>query len=224
MAGWAIVLGIALAGYRADAAPSRQSAGRSHYQLGLEAARKHNWPEAIRQLRWTLEYMPKSPAVHNSLGLAYLADGNVDRAAVEFRRAIALKPDFAEAYYNMAVTLERRNDAAGATQFYKWAIHTGLPEAESDDAQGYLLSRQGEVANAESKFKDALQDDPSLEEAELHLGTVYWLEQEYGKAVKELQRVIALNAANVEAKHYLDLASRRVSPTNENSPASVPQD
>jgi hypothetical protein len=68
-AAWALVA-ILLAGPGGWTAEAQHDAGagQGHYQQGLEAFSKRDWTTAIRQLRWTLEYLPKSPAVHNSLG------------------------------------------------------------------------------------------------------------------------------------------------------------
>ncbi len=195
-------------------------AGKLHYRKGLAAFGKHDWREAIRQLRWTLEYLPKSPDVHNSLGQAYLADGNTDRAAIEFRRAVALRPDFAEAYYNMAQALERRKDENGATQFYKWAIKAQLPTAEAHDAQGFILAHQGDLPGAESEFEAALKDDPSLAVAHFHLGTAFWREKRYQEAVAELKKSLALDPSNPMAKDNLDLASQHLSQSGGGSRSS----
>ncbi len=198
-------------------------AGQAHYQQGLEAFGKRDWPAAVRQLRWALEYLPKSPAVHNSLGLAYLHSGDADHAAIEFRKAIALKPDFAEAYYNMAQALERRDDEAGAVQFYQWAVRAGLPKAEDHDARGFLLVHQGDLAGAESEFEAALQDVPSLASAHFHLGTAFRLQQKYPEAVAELKKALALDPSNAKARDDLELASRHLNQPKERSPASAPQ-
>jgi Tfp pilus assembly protein PilF len=201
---------VALAGQRAEVQHAGPDAGDIHYQKGLAAFGKHDWPTAIRQLRWTLEYMPKSPKVHNSLGLAYLKDGKADLAVIEFRRAVALAPDFAEAYYNMAQALDRRGDQDGATQFYQWAINSQLPKAETHDARGFLLARRGDLAGAESEFEAALRDEPSLSSAHSHLGITFWRQQEYAEAVAELKKAIALDPSNAEAHYYEGLASRHL--------------
>ena len=195
--------------------------GQTHYQQGLEAFRKRDWPAAIRQLRWALEFLPKSPAVHNSLGLAYLQSGDADHAAIEFRKAIALKPDFAEAYYNMARALESRDDENGATQFYQWAVDSGLPKAEAHDARGFILVHHGDLPGAESEFEAAIKDEPSLFSAHFHLGTTFWLHEKYSEAIAELKKAVALDPSNAEARHCLGLASRHLNQTGESPPRSM---
>jgi len=217
-----VLVAVLLAGGGGWSAEARHgaAAGQAHYQKGLEAFSKRDWPEAIRQLRWTLEYLPKSPAVHNSLGLAYLHSGDADHAAIEFRKAIALKPDFAEAYYNMARALERRDDEGGAAQFYQWAVRAGLPKAEDHDARGFLLLHHGDLPGAESEFEAAIQDEPSLASAHFHLGSAFRLQQKYPEAVAELKKALALDPSNARARDQLGLASRHLNQTRKRPPAS----
>jgi tetratricopeptide (TPR) repeat protein len=205
-----------LVGWSAKA-PGDVGAGQTHYQQGLEAFRRRDWPEVIRQLRWALEYLPKSPAIHNSLGLAYLGSGDADHAAIEFRRAIALKPGFAEAYYNMAQALERRDDEDGAIQFYQWAVKSGLPKAEAHDARGFLRAHHGDLPGAESEFEAAIKDEPSLSSAHFHLGTTFWLQGNYSEAVTELKKAVALDPSNSKARYDLQLAASHLNQTNERS-------
>jgi Tfp pilus assembly protein PilF len=212
----------AVAGWSAEARHG-VGAGQTHYQQGIEAFRKREWPAAIRQLRWALEYLPKSPAVYNFLGLAYLQSGDTDHAAIEFRRAIALKPDFAEAYYNMARALERRDAESGAFQFYQWAVNLGLPKAEAHDARGFLLAHHGDLPGAESEFEAAIEDEPSLASAHFHLGTTFWLQEKYAEAIAELKKAIDLDPSNSKAGYCLQLASKNLNQTKERSPRLMQQ-
>jgi Tfp pilus assembly protein PilF len=49
-----------------------------------------------------LEATPESAAVHLSLGNLLRASDQLDAATKSYRRAIALKPDFAHAHCNLA--------------------------------------------------------------------------------------------------------------------------
>jgi Flp pilus assembly protein TadD len=193
-----------------NAKSSRATAtGQRLYHQGLEAARKHDLATAIRKFRWALEYLPKSPEVHYSLGSAYLEHGDINPAVVEFRKAIALKPGFTEAYFNMAVALERRNDTDGAITFYKYAIHQRPQWAAAHDALGLLLAQRGDLAGAQSEFETAIKIKPDLADAHFHLGTTLWRQHHYSQALGELQKAVSLNPASAEARNYLELGERQ---------------
>ncbi len=201
-----LAMGMVGAAQSSTASSETVSQGQRLYHQGLEAARKHDLATAIRKFRMALEYLPKSPAVHDSLGSAYLQSGDINRAAVEFRKAIALKPDFAEAYFNMAVALERRNDLNGAITFYKYAIHLRPQWAGAHDALGVLLARQGDLSAAQSEFEAAIKIQPDLASAHFHLGSTLWLQHQHSQALAELQKAVSLNPSSAEAHYYLEIA------------------
>jgi tetratricopeptide (TPR) repeat protein len=204
-----LFMGAGSAAQRNGKSSRATATGQRLYHQGLEAARKHDLATAIRKFRWALEYLPKSPEVHYSLGSAYLEHADVNSAAVEFRKAIALKPDFTEAYFNMAVALERRNDTDGAITFYKYAIHQRPQWTAAHDALGLLLAQRGDLAGAQSEFETAIKIKPGLADAHFHLGTTLWRQHRYSQALGELQKAVSLNPSSAEAHYYLELAERQ---------------
>jgi tetratricopeptide (TPR) repeat protein len=51
--------------------------------------------------------------VHNNLGIALFRKGDLEEAVVNFREALRIKPDFAEASRNLQVALERQRKSQG---------------------------------------------------------------------------------------------------------------
>jgi Flp pilus assembly protein TadD len=50
--------------------------------------------------------------VHNNLGLVLLQSGDAAAAGNEFREAVRLKPRYAEAHYNLALSLHQQGKEA----------------------------------------------------------------------------------------------------------------
>src|SRR5262249_52951784 len=62
----------------------------------------HDRPaEALRYDTAALVLHPRSPAVHNNVGMGLIELGRLDEAAAEFRAALRLSPDSVEAHYNL---------------------------------------------------------------------------------------------------------------------------
>ena len=57
--------------------------------------------EAIELYRQLLQRMPAHADACNNLGTALLAEGRPDEARVAFEQALAHRPDFPEALYNL---------------------------------------------------------------------------------------------------------------------------
>ena len=132
------------------------------YQQGMRAFEKGDLRTAIRKLRLAVKYAPKSPTTHNSLGCAFLKDGQVDLAVREFRNAIALGPTFTEAYLNMARALARRNDFDAAIQFCQYALRQRPDWADAHYELALALGAEGRHGEASAEFEKARELDPRL--------------------------------------------------------------
>lgn len=82
-------------------------------------------PDRIAEFKEVAELMPDDPVVRFGLAGAYLDGGQPEQAAVEFREAIRLKPDYSAAHRGLGRALERAGRLAEA----KAAYATGLEVA-----------------------------------------------------------------------------------------------
>src|SRR4029453_2364651 len=71
-----------------------------HYARGVASLQTRDFAAAERELRAALRLRPNDARAHNALGLALGAGGRLDQAVGEFREAVKLAPDFAEARVN----------------------------------------------------------------------------------------------------------------------------
>jgi tetratricopeptide (TPR) repeat protein len=72
--------------------------------------------------------------------------------------------------------------------------------------QGLIAIRQGDFAQAETKFLAALKVDPGLSEVRADLGLVYYARHQYGKAIDAFQIALRQNPTLVTAKMLLPLS------------------
>ncbi|HUD44182.1 MAG TPA: tetratricopeptide repeat protein [Patescibacteria group bacterium] len=63
---------------------------------------------------------PNNPQQYVNLGGIYYQLGQWDNAQSQFMQAVKIKPDYANAYYNLGHTLESKNDLADALQAYQY--------------------------------------------------------------------------------------------------------
>ena len=70
--------------------------------------------------------------------------GNLEQAATAYRKAVTVKPDYAEAYSDLGVVLESLGDLPGAEEAYKnaLALKPGLGSAHSNLALLYEESNR----------------------------------------------------------------------------------
>ena len=74
--------------------------GRAYFQQGLEHAQGGRFHAAIAAYKQAAAQMPDAPQVHYNLANAYFLTDALDQAEAAYQKAIALKPDYADAYYH----------------------------------------------------------------------------------------------------------------------------
>jgi len=114
--------------YLAHATRLAPEDGFSWSALGIAQYMTGRVTESIESLNRAVALNPRDPQSRNYLGLACAKDGRLTVAETELQKAIELMPDYAEAYYNLAVVYssQRPPNMAKAKQFYDKAISRGM--------------------------------------------------------------------------------------------------
>jgi len=84
----------------------------AHYHLGRALFVKGDFEGAKMHYLETARLDPKAP-VHNALGVVYVRLGQTSEAIAQFKEALRLRPDDAEAAANLRFVLAR--DASGSS-------------------------------------------------------------------------------------------------------------
>ncbi len=85
---------------------------------------KHGrWVDAEKVLYRAMEIDSQDPEVRNTLGLVYERKREPDLALLYFKLAVSIKPDFANAYYNIGRVLQSMGKPDAAWDNYKIAIN-----------------------------------------------------------------------------------------------------
>ncbi len=159
-----------------------------------------------------------APVGELGLGRVAARQGRHADAVTHFERAIALFPQFGEAYYGLAQSLRalgRRDEARAALEQHRvygtrWpAIDDPLSarvSAVRDDpraqlTRGLRLAEAGDVAGAIAAHEAALARDPSFAQAHANLISLYGREGQWAKAEEHYKAVLALGY-NVDEAHY----------------------
>jgi tetratricopeptide (TPR) repeat protein len=129
-----------------------------------------------------------------------------DEAEAEYKRAIALKPDFFEARFDLAQVLEKLNKHDEAIQEYQQAVALKPQSAEAQYNLGALLLQKNQFDNARPHLEAALAADSTNANAARALGFACLQgEKKDMKAAKaNLERYLALkpdapDAADIRA-------------------------
>lgn len=135
--------------------------------LGVIAHQRGRHADAIELMRRAIdvqaETAPAAPSPHalNNLGEAYRAAGEPDQAIACYRRALEIKPDYAEAHYHLGQALFDRGEAGAAVEPYRRALALKPQLVAAHHNLGMALKQLGEFDAAAECFRTVLELDPA---------------------------------------------------------------
>ena len=151
----------------------------------------------------------KAKALHVARGQALLKDKKSQEAALEFRSALQIDEQLADAHWGLAQVYE-------GLQRYQEAFEEMKTTAELDQnnldvrvklGNYYLMGSQQSaagVSEAERLAKEILQKNPNHIEGHILMGSVLFAQDHKNEALAELNRAIEIDPKRVES--YLSLA------------------
>ena len=141
----------------------------AHYSVGALRLQAGDVDDAIFHYQQALKFasldavevgQPNLGYLHNSLGNALIAKGDVAGATREYNLAASAKPDFADPHSNLASIFVGKGEIDEAIKEYQAALIIPPEDAESHVALGWLFLRKGQNANAISHFERANALEP----------------------------------------------------------------
>ena len=135
------------------------------------ASPTHGPGQQIARLEKVIEMAPDFPRAHLALGKALLQDGKATEALTALQNAVKLEPEGGEANYQLGLALVRAGrKEEGAAQLKKGrelvAAGDRAQNALLDIADGRAALDRGDLDEAASKFRHALQLRPESAEAQ----------------------------------------------------------
>ena len=94
------------------------SLAAAHFMLSQLAQLEGDTAQRVNEARMAAELQPGSAAMHDAYATALRAAGQLEAAAAEYERAIALEPHWAAPHYNVALVLEQLDRRADAARHY----------------------------------------------------------------------------------------------------------
>ena len=152
-----------------------------------------------------LKKNPRSWLAENNLGLALVETGNQQEAIDHFRKALALKPDFARAYYNWGTVLSNTGQPKEAIERFRQALEYDPDYLSARYNLGTELYQIGQLSEAIVQLKKAVALNPNFAWAHVNLGEALALSGESAEALKQLEQALRLKSDSAEIQ--FDLAN-----------------
>ncbi len=164
----------AIAHYQQAIALSPNLAG-AHWNLGKVYHKHGDIDAAITCFQKTSELNPQLVGAdfHFNLGNRLFTEGKRDEAIDSYSKAIAIKPDWAEAYANIGSARSQQGNLDAAITYYQKAVEL-KPELEvlhSNLANSFL--QQGKYESAITSYQSALKIKPDWADVHANLGNAF---------------------------------------------------
>ncbi len=151
----------------------------------------------------TLACTSDNVLAHNNLGNALVKMGKVDEAIVHYRKALQIRPDYAEAHINLGAALVKKDRVGEAIVHYQKALQIEPDNEEASYNLGNVLLKKGEVDEAIAHYQQALQIKPDFAEAHNNLGKALLQKGNAGEAITHFQKTLQIEPDNAEAQNNL---------------------
>ena len=163
----------------------------------------------------TLQKNPGCWMAHYNLGIVLSEQGEADQAIDHYRRAVALRPDYAEAHYNLGRLLVEHGQLADAIAHYERAAAINPADAEARNNLGVTLFGMGRADEAIAHYQKALEIWPDYAEASCNLANALIAKGDFDGAIARYTACLAAIPDQEEARYNLASALLRRGRTDE---------
>jgi tetratricopeptide (TPR) repeat protein len=146
----------------------------------------------------------------NNLGIAYLDQFQYADAVQAFNEVVKLRPEYADAYTNIALTNIAWEKYGSARDSLERAL-----ALSPDDARAlyYLALLERRAGNSDAEIADleaVVKRYPQSRDARRDLGTSYYREHKYSQAIEQFEALLAIDSDDIAAHYNLAILYYRV--------------
>jgi tetratricopeptide (TPR) repeat protein len=154
----------------------------------------------------TVQHAGRNPRAHASLAGAYVAADRWDDAIAEYGRALALRPDYADAHNDLALALAHVGKLDEALIHAEAAAQLMPEDADIQYNLGLAYARIGREADAAVHYEAALRLRPNFSAAETTLGQIQLRLGHTAAAIAHLENALRAIPHDLATERSLGLA------------------
>ena len=160
----------------------------SYHQLGQV-------DEAETRYRKLMKKAPKTPALHNNLGLVLQAQHRVDEAVKQLERAVKLDRQYVDAHSNLGNAYRRAGRFDEAIKSLERALKLNPAYVQALGNLGNTYLDMGRLEESEKAYRDGLDLLPDQPDLYYNLGRVLHEQGRWEDAEQSFRKTLSLNNA-----------------------------
>jgi tetratricopeptide (TPR) repeat protein len=179
----------------------KDPAPRADYVRLLTAEGKKS--DAENYLKQAKKDFPDNSDGYRMLGDFYFANGDLDKATVEYGSLYSDHPKDPQVKKNYVQLLILKNRLDEATKLNNEILKANPREADALVYRGQIQIRQGDVGGAVDSLQQAIKNDSNNAVAHYHLGLAFDMQHNEAQAESELRAAVGLRPDLTDAQRAL---------------------
>jgi tetratricopeptide (TPR) repeat protein len=167
-----------------------------YYNLGLDAAKRDDYAEAVRLWNEALAYRPDDPETQYNLGAALVELKRYSEAEIHLRRATELEPLDADAFQMLGKSLKEQKKFPEAKNAYGFALTLKPTNVPALIGLASIALDEAQNKSAEEFATRAVEMDPGNLEANMLLSEAYFRNGDFNAAYGQILSARKLGPAD----------------------------
>jgi tetratricopeptide (TPR) repeat protein/mono/diheme cytochrome c family protein len=157
-------------------------------------------------MRRRLVKYPRDFSAHYNLGAALQAEGKLEDAVSELRKALATNPGSALAHNNLGAALHARGDVDAAMAEYRQVLRVRPDDANAHNNLAQAFVSKGRLDEGIGHYREVLRLEPEDAGAHAQLGAVLQGQGKGEEAIPHLREALRVDPERFDARYNLGQA------------------
>jgi len=162
--------------------------------------------QALSESSQLLERFPNSVILYNIAGACNAGLMQFDAAINNYKKALKINPDYADAYNNMGNALKDKGDLEAAIESYKQALKIKPDYVQAYNNMGNALRKKGDSEVAIESYKQALKIKPDYAQAYNNMGNALSDKGDLEAAIESYKQALKIKPDYVQAYNNIGIA------------------
>ncbi len=188
------------AAYYLDAFSNREAKRNRHLKLAREYVEKTKYSEAEIEFRNVLKLDPAYAEGHLELGVLLMRRGDIRRGFSEITRATDLKPDWAQARFQLAKYYALHRDMTSAKRHLKILREQSPNSFEARYLAASIALGESDLKTAQKELEKIVEKEPSRAQSYIDLGDIFMRKGDLKSAETYYRKALEINPKLAQAR------------------------